>query len=462
MSIIGSVTAAESKKPLEIGRYTLDSKAKAFIDGDKLFQRHASLLGSTGSGKSWAVASILEQSQTLENVNIIVFDLHGEYAKLPYAQQLRIAGPGDLSEEDESVLFLPFWLLNYEEMQTLLVDHSEQSAPNQSLAVLDSIVKAKKDTLEKLGKKDVLATFTVDSPIPFKMTQIVTELEEKNTESIGTGEVYVSGEKKGQEKTTQGPLFNKLTRLLIRLKNKLEDRRYGFLFQPPEKWYAYKSLHELANMLMGYKGIDGYTKSGIKIIDFSEVPSDVLPVIVSLVARLVYQIQFWSEAGEDNNGRHPILLLCDEAHLYLPSASKASNPLEKKALENFERIAKEGRKYGVGLFIVSQRPSDVSTTILSQCNNIISLRLSNDSDKAVVKSLLPDSLTGLLDIIPGLEVGEGVIVGDSVLLPTRIILNKPQYKPLSATIDFWQCWDKKRCTTDLVKAVEHLRRQSRK
>jgi len=462
MGIIGSANAIESKKPLEIGTYTLDNKAKAFIDGDKLFQRHASLLGSTGSGKSWAVASVLEQSQGLDNVNIIVFDLHGEYTKLPYAQQLRVAGPGDLSEPNENILFLPFWLLNYEEMQTMLVDHTEQSAPNQSMAVLDAIVKAKKDTLEELKKADVLATFTVDSPIPFRMTKIVSELEEKNSEVIGTGEVYATGEKKGQEKTTQGPLYNKLTRLLIRLKNKLEDRRYGFLFQTPDAWYEYESLHELAKMLMGYKGIDGYSKSGIKIIDFSEVPADVLPVIVSLVARLVYQIQFWSEPGEENNGRHPILLLCDEAHLYLPSTAKTTNPLERKALENFERIAKEGRKYGVGLFIVSQRPSDVSTTILSQCNNIISLRLSNDSDKAVVRSLLPDSLTGLLDIIPGLEVGEGVIVGDSVLLPTRIMLNKPQHKPLSATIDFWQCWDKKNCTTDLVKAVENLRRQSRK
>lgn len=134
--------------------------------------------------------------------------------------------------------------------------------------------------------------------------------------------------------------------------------------------------------------------------------------------------------------------------------------LERKALENFERIAKEGRKYGVGLLIVSQRPSDVSTTILSQCNNIISLRLSNDSDKSVVKGLMPDSLSGLLEILPGLEIGEAIIVGDAVLLPTRIVLNKPTHKPLSATIDFWQRWNSPKGTTDLVKAVEQLRRQS--
>ena len=460
MGIIGSASGAV-KKALEIGTYTLDRKAKAYIDGDKLFQRHAALLGSTGSGKSWSVANILEQAAKLDCSNIIVFDLHGEYTKLPYAQQLRVAGPGDLAEPKEGVLFLPFWLLNYDEMQSMLIDHSEQSAPNQSLAVLDAITKAKRTVLEKLNKQDVLDTFTVDSPIPFMMEQIVKELEEKNAETIGTGEYFASGAKKDQEKTTQGPLNNKLTRLLIRLKNKLEDRRYGFLFQPPEKWYEYEALHRLANLLMGHNGISGYGKPGIKVIDFSEVPSDVLPVMVSLAARLVFQIQFWSDPGTNNDGRHPILLLCDEAHLYLPSAAKTTNPLERKALENFERIAKEGRKYGVGLLIVSQRPSDVSTTILSQCNNIISLRLSNDSDKAVVKGLMPDSLSGLIEILPGLEIGEAIVVGDAILLPTRIVLNKPEHKPLSATIDFWQRWESPKGVSDLVKSVEQLRRQSR-
>lgn len=462
MGIIGAAGSKEFIKPLQIGTYTLDRKAKAFIDGDKLFQRHAALLGSTGSGKSWAVANILEQASDLEHSNIVVFDLHGEYTKLPYAQQLRIAGPGDLSKPDENVLFLPFWLLNYDEIQSMLVDHSEQSAPNQSLAVLDTIVKAKKDKLAEFKKVDLLETFTVDSPIPFEMKQIINELEQKNSEVVGTGEYYASGDKKGQEKTVQGPLYNKLTRLLIRLKNKLEDRRYGFLFQPPNEWYEYESLHTLAKKLIGYKGIKGYKQPGLKVIDFSEVPSDVLPIMVSLIARLIFQIQFWSDAGENNDNRHPILLVCDEAHLYLPNTLRTTNPLERKALENFERIAKEGRKYGVGLFIISQRPSDVSTTILSQCNNLISLRLTNDRDKSVVKGLMPDSLSGLSDILPGLEIGESIVVGDAVLLPTRIVLNKPTHKPLSATICFWGRWNKHESSIDIVKAVENLRKQTRK
>lgn len=459
MSIIGNAESGENEHPLEVGVYALDKRAKTFLDANKLFQRHAALLGSTGAGKSWSVATILEQANHLNHPNIILFDLHGEYTELPYTQQLRIAGPGDLSVPDNNALFLPFWLMNYEEIQSLIIDYSEQSAPNQSMAVLEAITEVKKQTLNDLGKSDVLDRFTVNSPIPFRMENIIDYLEQKNNEVIETGEVYKSGDQKGQSKTKQGPLFDKLTRLLIRLRNKIDDRRYGFLFQAPEEYYEYDKLSEIATTLMGNPGLAAYNRPGIKIIDFSEVPSDILPIIVSLVARLVYQIQFWLDPGSDNEGRHPILLICDEAHLYLPNSPQ--NTTERKSLENFERIAKEGRKYGIGLFVVSQRPSDVSTTILSQCNNIISLRLTNERDKTVVRNLLPDTLGGLLDILPGLEVGEAVVVGDSTLLPTRILLNKPTHPPKSNTIEFWSRWDQTGEKVNLMQAVENLRKQSR-
>lgn len=194
---------------------------------------------------------------------------------------------------------------------------------------------------------------------------------------------------------------------------------------------------------------------------FSEVPSDILPVVVGLVGRLIYQIQFWSDPGKDGDGRHPVVIVCDEAHLYLPSSAASTGPLEKRALENYERIAKEGRKYGVGLMVVSQRPSDVSTTILSQCSNIISLRLANKTDQSVVKQLLPESLEGLMEVLPTLDVGEAVVVGDATLLPTRIKMSKPKHEPRSATIPFWTRWDKPKADVDLIAAVENMRRQSR-
>lgn len=461
MGILSASSKAEAAAPLKVGTYTLDGKATAYIDGDKLFQRHAALLGSTGSGKSFTVASILEQSAQLPHTNMIVLDLHGEYSSMKFASHYRIAGIGDLKDAREGAIFLPFWLLTYDEMQSVFVDRSGDNAPNQALALMDSVIEMKRGAIEALKRADLLDGFTVDTPVPYRLSELVQSLDSKNEEVIPTGEEYVSGAKKGQPKTEKGPLNGKLSRFLIRLKTKMNDRRYAFMYQAPAAYETYDALHALAKKLLGTGNAKDGVNPGIKIIDFSEVPSDILPVVVGLVARLVYQVQFWSDPGPAGDERHPVVIVCDEAHLYLPSSAASTGPLERRALENFERIAKEGRKYGVGLLVVSQRPSDVSTTILSQCSNIISLRLSNKTDQGVVKQLLPESLEGLMEVLPTLDVGEAVVVGDATLLPTRIRMNKPVHEPRSATIAFWSRWAKPKKEVDLVAAVENMRRQSR-
>jgi len=461
MGILSASSKAEAAAPLKVGTYTLDGKATAYIDGDKLFQRHAALLGSTGSGKSFTVASILEQSAQLPHANMIVLDLHGEYSSMKFASHYRIAGIGDLKEARDGAIFLPFWLLTYDEMQSVFVDRSGDNAPNQALALMDSVIEMKRTAIAALNKPELLEGFTVDTPVPYRLMELVQSLDAKNEEVIPTGEEYVSGAKKGQPKTEKGPLAGKLSRFLIRLKTKMNDRRYAFMYQAPVEYESYDALHGLAKKLLGTGDAKDGVNPGIKIIDFSEVPSDILPVVVGLVARLVYQVQFWSDPGQAGDERHPIVIVCDEAHLYLPSSAASTGPLERRALENFERIAKEGRKYGVGLLVVSQRPSDVSTTILSQCSNIVSLRLSNKTDQAVVKQLLPESLEGLMEVLPTLDVGEAVVVGDATLLPTRIRMNKPVNEPRSATIPFWTRWAKPKKDVDLVAAVENMRQQSR-
>lgn len=461
MGILSASSKADAVAPLKVGTYTLDGKATAYIDGDKLFQRHAALLGSTGSGKSFTVASILEQSAQLPHANMIVLDLHGEYSSMKFAAHYRIAGIGDLKTKVDGAIFLPFWLLTYDEMQSVFVDRSGDNAPNQALALMDSVIEMKRSAIAAMGKPELLEGFTVDTPVPYRLADLVKSLDDKNDEAIDTGEVYASGARKGQSKMEKGPLTGKLSRFLIRLKTKMNDRRYAFMYQAPEDYETYESLHQLAAKLLGTGVQKDGINPGIKIIDFSEVPSDILPVVVGLVARIVYQIQFWSDPGTDGDERHPIVIVCDEAHLYLPSNAASTGPMERRALENFERIAKEGRKYGVGLMVVSQRPSDVSTTILSQCGNIISLRLANKTDQAVVKQLLPESLEGLMEVLPTLDVGEAVVVGDATLLPTRIKMSKPTHEPRSATIPFWSRWAKPKAGVDLTKAVENMRRQSR-
>lgn len=461
MGILSASSKAEAATPLKVGTYTLDGKASAYIDGDKLFQRHAALLGSTGSGKSFTVASILEQTALLPHANVVVLDLHGEYSSMKFASHYRIAGIGDIKAKKDGAIFLPFWLLTYDEMQSVFVDRSGSSAPNQAIALMDSVIELKRSAIDALGKPELLEGFTVDTPVPYRLADLVRSLDFKNDEAIDTGETYASGPRKGQPKTEKGPMNGQLSRFLVRLKTKMNDRRYAFMYQAPAEYETYEALHDLAKKLLGTGNVKDGVNPGIKIIDFSEVPSDILPVVVGLVGRLIYQIQFWSSPGDDGDARHPIVIVCDEAHLYLPSGAASTGPLEKRALENYERIAKEGRKYGVGLMVVSQRPSDVSTTILSQCSNIISLRLANKTDQAVVKQLLPESLEGLMEVLPTLDVGEAVVVGDATLLPTRIKMSKPKHEPRSATIPFWTRWATPKVEVDLVAAVENMRRQSR-
>jgi len=387
------------------------------------------------------VASILERAAKLPSANLLVFDLHGEYRKMSYARHLRIPGPDDLGKTDESLLYLPHWLLNSRELQAMFIDSSEFSAHNQVMTFQDAVIRDKKRILEQLKKEEVLSAFTLDSPIPFELSNVIAELQDLNEEMV-----------QGARTLKQGPFFGQFSRLLTRINSKLNDKRYGFLFQAPQNEHDYGAMALLASKLMDFS----QTHSQIKVIDFSEVPAEILPVIVGLVARIVYQIQFWT----NHEKRRPLAFVCDEAHLYLPKKD-GKNPIEQRAVENFEKIAKEGRKYGVALLIVSQRPSDVSSTILSQCNNVIGLRLTNSDDQSTVKKLMPESLVSLMDVLPILDTGEALVVGDAVLLPSRIKINPPKEKPLSATIDFWNEWQKKAEEPDFVKAVENMRKQSR-
>lgn len=446
MSILGA-DYLESER-LKLGTFVADRTADAIVSGDKFFQRHAAILGSTGSGKSYAVALILECASKLKHPNILVFDMHGEYAPLAdskkkgFAIRMRIAGPGDLQTPGKDALFLPYWLLNRDEMLSMILDRSDQNAPNQASRFTSHVRSLKQRTLESEGKSEIAKTFTVDSPIPYPLKDLLDLLQTDNTtKGVGKAGAPVKGEWE-----------DKLTRFISRLEAKLEDRRYGFMFTPPTHANAYEWLASQVANLLGSNG-----GSGIKVIDFSEVPSDVLPVVAGTLARLLYDVQFWMSPDK----RTPVTLLCDEAHLYLPVRDDA-DAVQRQALGAFERIAKEGRKYGFSLLVVSQRPSDVSKTILSQCNNFLALRLTNESDQNVIKRLMPDSLAGLTSILPLLDTGEALMLGDAVLLPSRIKLDKPTITPDSATRDFWKDWGVQAPDVDAIRtAIECLRSQTR-
>ena len=438
--------------PLSLGKYSIDENAEAFLDGNKLFQRHAVIVGSTGSGKSWCVAKLIEQTAKLPMANAILFDIHGEYSgehfKADGIQHIKVANPEDLGKKDSllnNILMLPYWLLTYEEMLAMLLDRSDSNAPNQAMIFSKTVFEAKETYLDSIGDTSFKGHITIDSPIPYCLKSVLNIIRELDVEMVpGSG-----------NKEKQGPFNGKLTRFIQRLDAKSQDKRLGFLFQITIEELDIDWLNKLCNLLMcGTKLND--KDCGIKVIDFSEIPSDILPLVIGLVARLIFTVQQWTTSDK----RHPISLLCDEAHLYIPERISQDSASEL-GLRTFERIAKEGRKYGVSLVVISQRPSEVNRTVLSQCNNFISLRLSNAEDQAVIKRLLPENLSGLTDILPILDIGEALVVGDCSLLPTRILIDEPTIKPDSATIQFWKEWSNDGAEQDIANAVSGLRRQSK-
>lgn len=449
MRVIANV-AADGQK-LSLGHYTLDESAAAYLNGNKFFQRHAVIVGSTGSGKSWTTARVIEQAAMLPSVNALVFDVHGEYTPLKGdgIKHYRVAGPGDLGNDKglaDGVLYLPFWLLGYEALISMFVDRSDQNAPNQAMIIARTVLQMKSTYLAEKGQKELLENFTIDSPVPFSLEGLLGELNRLNVE-------MVPGARSGTEK--QGDFHSKLSRMIARLENKLTDRRLGFLFQAPKESGYLTWLDDLSRVLLAGTSQQTDKKGGIKIIDFSEVPSDVLPLIVSLIGRLAFSLQQWTVTEK----RHPIALFCDEAHLYIPERSEGSATNEV-AIKIFEKIAKEGRKYGVGLIVISQRPSEVNHTVLSQCNNMMTMRLTNAEDQSVVRRLLPDSLGGFGDLLPILDTGEALVVGDASLLPSRVRIQEPNDKPNSGTVDFWDRWMEAEYKDGINEAVTSWRKQN--
>lgn len=439
------VSKQNGEENLKIGKYASNQFVEAILDGNKFFQRHAAIVGSTGSGKSFTVANILEKADRLEYSNIIVFDLHGEYNELSYAKQIKIGNT-------EGSLQIPLWFFNYEEIHSLFIESSEGTASNQRAVVIKHILDKKKKYISDIDNfsSDII---TVDTPIPFSSKSLKEYLEKENIKEEKTGEIYQRGSREGQEKTKKGQYYSKLTNLITRLQTKMDDKKYGFVFNE-QNTQNYKYLNKFVSEIMG-------GDKRIKVIDLSEIPSDMLSIIIGIVTRLIYDVQFWMTPKKDET-RHPLAFICDEAHLYMPRDTSKLKAVEKKSLEIFEKISKEGRKYGVSLVVVSQRPAELNTTIISQCNNIISLKITNDRDKAAVATMLTDSLVGLVETLPNLDVGECIAIGDAIKLPTKIILDRPKEEPKSSTIDFWDRWfDGEKTVFDIEKAIVNMIKQSR-
>ncbi|MDE1309401.1 ATP-binding protein [Vibrio aestuarianus] len=244
--------------------------------------------------------------------------------------------------------------------------------------------------------------------------------------------------KKGQAKVTQGSLFGKLTNFINRLESKVNDHRLDFFLGEQSKTITFEQTLEA---LLGYTNEN---KSNVTVIDLSGVPFEVLSITVSLISRLIFEygyiykrLRCAQNPEEMVNNDVPILLVYEEAHKYVPNSELSKYRSSKTSIE---RIAKEGRKYGVTLLLASQRPSEISETIFSQCNNFIAMRLTNPVDQGYVKKLLPDSLGTLIDKMPSLRQGEALLVGESIILPSIVQIDRCSPAPSSNDIPYWELW----------------------
>jgi len=431
----------EDKDKFTFATLSSNPKIEVPVNGNKFFSKHIAIVGSTGSGKSHSVAKILQEAiyaksgsyEGLNNSHIVIFDIHSEYrSAFPEANYIDILS-----------LVLPYWMLNSDELQELFID-TEVNDHNQRNVFKNAVVNSRISHYK--GPDENKERIHFDSPLYFDFNDILNEVRKINELEIDTGEVYVSGAKKGLPKTTHGSLYGQLTNFISRLESRLSDKRLDFLLGERSKKISFE---DTLKELIGYQE----SKSNITILDLSGVPFDVLSITVSLISRILFEygyyykrLRFAKNPNETINNDIPLLLVYEEAHKYVPNSDLAKYRASKQSIE---RIAKEGRKYGVTLLLSSQRPSEISETIFAQCNNFLALRLTNPNDQNYVKRLLPDTLGNLIDKMPTLKAGECLLIGDSVILPSIVHIEKCDPKPSSNDIPYYDLWKKEWSDLDI-------------
>lgn len=437
------------------------------MDGNKFFNKHLAVVGSTGSGKSCTVAKILQEGikpysdeqkgGILNNSHIVLFDLHGEYQNA-FKDECRYL-------EVES-LKLPYWLMNSEELEDYFLD-VEGSDHNQRNIFKKAVTLNKKwhNLIEINGNKILNNNITYDSSVYFNIKEVLKCIENYNVAKADNG-IYKWEDKEKTytvedimpENIQQLELYSKLftenllgkgsraaglgfTNFISRLENKVYDDRLDFLLKRGKEYRI--ELSEIIKQFIGYKtSFDGQKENkNITIIDLSGMPFEVINIVVALVSRLIFKFAFERKRiiGIDEINEVPFLLVYEEAHNYIPKSQEVKYKAVREAVE---RIAKEGRKYGVSAMIVSQRPSEISETIFSQCNSFVVMRLTNPIDQSYIKRLLPEDVSSITENLAGFDKREALVLGDAVKIPALIKVHElPQDKlPKSNDINFIQEW----------------------
>jgi hypothetical protein len=403
---------------VRIGTLHQDRAVPAYIVPDHLLSKHFAVLGTTGAGKSCAVATILRAIlQQHDKAHVVILDPHNEY----------IHGFGDIAVRvSPADLELPYWLLNFEELAELVLGNLGRNAVAEMAVLNQFVTKAKRDLPQNHEWKDHI---TVDTPVPYRLSDVIKQIDE------------VLGK---LEKPTDLQAY-------LRVREKLQalqaDPRYAFMFP------GLILRDDMAKILARLFRVPVNGKP-ISIIDISGLPTEILNVVVSLLFRLIFDFALWSDQSV------PLLLICEEAHRYAPDAEHTAFEPSKRGLM---RIAREGRKYGVSLCLVSQRPSELSTTVLSQCSTIFALRMTNGKDQDYLAAALPEASTSLTTALPALSTGEAVAVGEGVPVPARIRFDRlpDAQQPRSQDAPFASAWSRETQTATFLDQIVNRWRHQR-
>jgi len=490
-SIFGSfdqlLAGSEHPQSFSLGRFALNPDFEVKVLGTELFAKHVAVLGNSGSGKSCTTAKILQEVLDLSQSQVVLFDMHGEYRRAFSDEDGQLnANVTYLGADD---LVLPYWLLKYEELEAIFVDRSNPLHVSTQISFLRSaLLEYKQDAAEEL---DLTKVLTLDTPIYFSLEQLKMYAENLNEARYVLNDDHLAfsqlalrslapdeqqklmrtqrcqfnrGNPEGE---TPHPLyFGKLLGFIDQLDTRFQDRRFEFLLRPLERGRKSRFFKDVlsdkptsgqSSSLMNHliKLLTGRVepRSNMTIVDLSGIPFEIVDITVAVLTRLLFDLNFWTPAHE----RHPMLLVFEEAHNYIPR----HETLTTFARRAVERVAKEGRKYGVSAMVVSQRPSELSETVLSQCSSFVAMRLNNPEDQHYVTKVVGDHFTSLIQMLPILRPGEAFVIGDSVIMPMRTRVDLPHPLPQSENADFFGRWSSATPNFDIDEIINHWRRQDR-
>jgi len=406
---------------VKIGTLHQDESLPAYLVTDDLLGKHFAILGTTGSGKSCALATVMHAILGAHPFgHVVLLDPHNEYTRA-FDGLAEVVTPENLQ--------LPYWLLNFEEMVEVMCSRDDNNRSSEAFILKDAIATARRAAIEN---EDDRRHVTVDTPVPYPLSALLHNIE------AAMGQL---------QKAEQAKPY---LRLRSRIENLRADRRYAFMFS------GLSVRDTLPDILARIIRVPVEGKP-LTIFDLSGVPSEIVDVVVSLLCRTLFDFAVWSARDE----AVPVLLICEEAHRYIPEEAGRSFEPTRRVIA---RIAKEGRKYGLSLGLVSQRPSELSETILSQCSTLFALRMGNQKDQDFVRRALPESAEGMLNSLPALRNQQAVVVGEGVVLPMRIRFDDlpVSKRPHSDTVSFATQWQEDRGQKDFVaRTVERWRKQRR-